>query len=174
MTAEDRIARLEGDAAIRQLVARYAFHLDHREMEGLHGLFAPDGKMASVDGRMNADGPDAIVAMFARRFEVLGPGSHYMHDIQIDFEDADHASGRVSGHAELLRSGEMFVTAMRYDDRYVRTAAGWRFASRLVSFLYYVPVTAYAGILGRRDRNWAYGEPVAAEFPETLPNWQPS
>ncbi len=170
-TLEQRIARLEGDAQIRQLVARYAFHLDHREMEPLAALFSADATMRSMDGRINAHGPDAIVDMFRRRFDVLGPGSHYMHDIQIDFVDDDHATGRASGHAELLRSGRMFVAAMRYDDRYVRTAAGWRFADRALSFLYYVPASDYVGILARPDRNWAYGTPQAAEFPEQVPGW---
>src|SRR3546814_1189944 len=73
---------------------------------------------------MNASGVDTIMAQFHGRFDVLGPGHHFMHDVQIDFEGNDQARGRVSGHAELWRRGQMMVTAIRYDDIYRNTADG--------------------------------------------------
>lgn len=167
---ERRLARLEADAAIRQLIARYCFTIDDRDMAGIHALFTDDAVVRSADGVMDARGIDAVMAQYEGRFAMLGPGQHFMHDVELDIGD-DEASGRVSGHAELWRRDQMMVTAIRYRDRYRRDDAGWRFAEREIAFLYYVPVADYPGILGRRDRNLAYGDPRPADFPETLPGW---
>ena len=166
-----RLARLEAESQIRQLVAHYSFDIDDRRIEAVRALFADDAVLRSHDGVMHAAGPDAIMAQFDGRFAVLGPGHHVMHDIQIDFVDEENATGRVAGHAELMRHGKMMVAAIRYDDRYRKTPAGWKFAERVIGFLYYVPVEAYPGILARPDRNHAYPEPKLADYPERLPSW---
>jgi ketosteroid isomerase-like protein len=168
---EARVARLEAESQIRQLVAHYSFDIDDRRVEAVRALFAEDAVLRSHDGVMHAAGPDAIMAQFDGRFAVLGPGHHVMHDIQIDFVDDENATGRVAGHAELMRHGRMMVAALRYDDRYRRTPAGWKFAERVIGFLYYVPVEAYPGILAQPDRNHAYAEPKPADYPERLPDW---
>lgn len=168
---EARIARLEAESQIRQLVARYSFDIDDRNIDAVRALFAEDAVLRSNDGVMHAAGPDAIMAQFDGRFAVLGPGHHVMHDIQIDFADDENATGRVAGHAELMRHGRMMVAAIRYDDRYRKTPAGWKFAERVIGFLYYVPVEAYPSILARPDRNHAYTEPKLADYPERLPSW---
>lgn len=168
---ESRIARLEAESQIRQLVARYSFDIDDRRVEAVRSLFADDAVLRSADGVMNASGVDAIMRQFDGRFAVLGPGHHVMHDIQIDFESDTTARGRVSGHAELWRGGRMMVAALRYADRYRQTPRGWKFAERVISFLYYVPVERYPGILGTRNRNHAYADPLPADFPESLPDW---
>lgn len=173
MHLEKQVARLEAEFAIRRLIAGYAFAIDDRDLPAIAALFADDARVASEDGAMEARGVEAIMAQYHHRFAVLGPGAHYMHDILIDFPDGepDAATGRVSGHAELWRCGRMMVAALRYRDRYVRTAAGWRFAERILGFLYYVNVEEYPGILGCRDRNRAYAESLPADFPEALPGW---
>lgn len=168
---EARIARLEAESQIRQLVARYSFDIDDRRIESVRALFTDDAVLRSSDGVMQAAGVDAIMAQFDGRFAVLGPGHHVMHDIQIDFDSDNEARGRVSGHAELWRNDQMMVAALRYADRYRRTELGWKFAERVIGFLYYVPVEAYPGILGHRDRNHAYADPLPADFPESLPEW---
>jgi hypothetical protein len=168
---EARIARLEAESQIRQLVARYSFDIDDRRVDSVRELFAHDAVLRSKDGVMHAEGVDAIMAQFDGRFAVLGPGHHVMHDIQIDFTGADEARGRVAGHAELWRKEQMMVAAIRYDDTYRRTERGWRFAERVIGFLYYVPVQAYAGILGGPNRNHAYDTPMPADYPEQLADW---
>lgn len=168
---EARIARLEAESQIRQLVARYSFDIDDRRIDSVRALFADDAILRSNDGVMHAAGVDAIMAQFDGRFAVLGPGHHVMHDIQIDFISDTQARGRVSGHAELWRNGQMMVAAIRYADRYSKTPAGWKFAERVLGFLYYVPVSAYPGILGHRNRNHAYADPLPADFPEGTADW---
>jgi ketosteroid isomerase-like protein len=171
MDLEARIARLEAESAIRQLIARYCFSIDDRRVAEIAALFTADAVVTSADGVMNAEGVDAIMAQYAARFAVLGPGAHYMHDIRLDFQDADHATGLVSGHAELERNATMMVTALRYHDAYRRTDAGWRIARRQINFLYYVDVADYPGIMLHKDRNRAYATPKPADFPEALPGW---
>lgn len=170
---ENRIAKLEAEAQIRQLVARYCFYIDDREIDRIGTLFTEDATLRSADGVMNATGIDAIIEQYHGRFAALGPGHHFMHDVQIDFigDDAAEATGRVSGHAELWRRGQMMVTALRYKDSYRNTSEGWKFADRTISFLYYVPIAHYSNILGTPNRNLAYDEARPADFPEALPSW---
>lgn len=170
---EARIARLEAESQIRQLIARYCFAIDDRDIDAIRALFTDDACVRSADGVMNASGIEAIIAQYHGRFDVLGAGQHFMHDIRLDFDDTDPdtARGLVSGHAELWRTGQMMVTALRYDDRYRRTPAGWRIAERTIGFLYYVPLADYPGILRTRARNRAYGDAREADFPEKLPSW---
>ena len=174
MNIESRIARLEAESQIRQLIARYCFTIDDRLRDEIAELFAEDATVRSNDGALNATGVDAIMAQYEGRFAALGPGAHYMHDVQIDFvgDGSKEATGRVSGHAELERNGKMMVCAIRYKDRYVNTPKGWKFAERTIGFLYYVPVAEYPNILLSADRNRAYEAPQPADFPEALPNWQ--
>lgn len=169
-----RIARLEAESQIRQLIARYCFTIDDRRMDAIAALFADDAVVRSADGVMNATGVAAIMAQYARRFAVLGAGAHYMHDVQIDFvgDGTREARGLVSGHCELEREGRMMVGGLRYTDVYRNTADGWRFGERVIGFLYYVPIADYPDILLRRDRNLAYAEPLPADFPEALPGWR--
>lgn len=173
-TFEERIARLEAESQIRQLIARYSFMIDDRDLDALRGLFVEDAILTSRDGVMNASGIDAIIAQYHGRFDVLGPGQHVMHDVQIDFSDdcTDEATGRVSGHAELWRADQMMVAALRYDDTYRSTTDGWKFARRTIGFLYYVPVADYPGILSNPLRNRAYTTARPADFPEPLPSWK--
>ncbi|MBC2661864.1 nuclear transport factor 2 family protein [Novosphingobium flavum] len=166
-----RLARLEAEADIRRLIARYAFDVDDRRVEALRDLFAPDAVLRSADGVMEARGVDAIMTQFDGRFAALGAGHHVMHDVLIEFDGPTAARGRISGHAELWRNGTMMVAALRYADRYALTQTGWRFAERVIGFLYYVPVEAYPGILGQTDRNRAYARPLPADYPEPLPEW---
>jgi hypothetical protein len=61
---------------------------------------------------------------------------------------------------------------MRYTDDYRRENGVWRFAQRVIRFLYYVPVTEYATVLNERKRLTLRGERVDADYPESLAAWQ--
>lgn len=170
---EDRVARLEAVMEIQQLVARYSFAVDDRNIEGIRALFTEDAVLRSVDRKLNDVGMDAIIEGFHNRFAVLGAGQHFMHDVQIDLigDGRNEATGRVSGHAELARRDEMVLLGMRYEDVYRKTSQGWKFACRTAGFLYQVPADKYAGILASRLRNFATGQPSPADYPEALDSW---
>lgn len=168
-----RIRRLEDRAEIRELVAHYGFAVDDRDLGTLAGLFTPDASFRSQDGVINAVGIDAVMQTYHGRFAVLGLSNHFTHDQVVAFDDdPDLAIGLVNSHAELCRNGQAMITALRYQDTYRRYEGRWRFADRLIHFLYYVPVQEYAEALGSAYRMRAYGDQRPADYPEALPSWQ--
>jgi ketosteroid isomerase-like protein len=174
LTLEERVARLEARAEIRELVARYCFTVDARDVAGIAECFTRDGAMRSLDGAMDASGREAVVHQFHGRFAVLGPSNHFTHDhlIEFDANDADRATGIVNSHAEVVRNGETLLASLRYHDEYRREEGRWRFHLRLLSFFYYTPPAEYATVLRGTLRNRAYAEPRPADFPEGLETWQ--
>ena len=102
---EERVRRLEDQAEIRQLVSRYCFVIDDRDLAGIGDCFTPDGRFRSADGVMDAQGRQAIIEQYHGRFSVLGPGLHVTHDHVVEFDDTDpdRASGLVSCSAELVQ-----------------------------------------------------------------------
>lgn len=173
-TTEQRLARLEARVEIRELVARYCFTIDARDIEGIGRCFTRDGSFRSLDGVMNATGRDAVVAQFHGRFAVLGPSNHFTHDHVIEFDDlqCDRASGIVNTHAEVVRNDEPLLASLRYHDDYRLEEGRWRFQSRTLSFFYYGRPADYREIMVGTLRNRAYAEPKPADFPEGLPSWQ--
>ena len=168
-----RIDRLEAESAIRRLVSSYCFAIDDHDLDAVAALFTADARVWSRDGVMDAVGRDAIVRQYEGRFAVLGPSNHVSHDHMIRFgDDPDSADGLLSAHAELYRNDTAMVTAFRYRDQYRREGGKWLFAERELSFLYYVPLADYPGILGHPDRMRAYGDSRPADYPELLASWK--
>lgn len=171
-TLEARLTLVEDQIAIRDLTARYNFAMDNRDLASASLLFMPDASFGSKDGAMRATGIEAIVKQFEGRFSVLGATNHFAHDHVIWFESSTRARGNLSVHAEVWRKEEPQITALRYDDLYIKGADGlWRFQERLLSFFYYLHVKDYASAMGRLERNMASGTPVAADYPERLPTY---
>ena len=56
LTLEQRVARLEARAEIRELVSRYCLTVDARDVQGIGQCFTEDGSFRSLDGVMNATG----------------------------------------------------------------------------------------------------------------------
>lgn len=170
---EARLRRLEDRAELRELVARYAVAIDDRDIDAIAALFTPEGAFRSRDGVMNARGRAAVLEQFRGRFQALTVSNHFSHDHILSFgADADEARGLVTAHAEVWRNGRALIAALRYADTYRRHEGRWRFAERLLSFLYYLPVEEYAQGLGDRLRMRAYGDRRPADFPESLATWK--
>jgi uncharacterized protein (TIGR02246 family) len=172
---ERRIQALEDRAEIQNLVARYGFVVDDRDMDGVADCFTEDGGFSSVEGKMGARGRQAVVDQFHDRWAVLGPANHIVHQhlIEPDPDDPDRATGMVSSHAEVVRNGEVMITALRYADEYRRCADGrWRFADRMLSVFYYLRPADYVEKFGDVMRNLTYEEPVAASIPEALETYR--
>ena len=169
-----RLDRVESRHAISALVTAYAIACDEHDMPRLSGLFTADAVFDSPSGAMVAQGRDAITAMFVELFKVRGPAFHWTHDHTVDFNpDApDCASGLVLSHAETCPGGVVSLAAMRYHDDYRREDGRWLFAKRVISFLYYVPVTEFPTALGTPNRLVIRGERRPADYPENLAPWQ--
>jgi ketosteroid isomerase-like protein len=170
---EERVRVLEDRAELRELVTRYGLAVDDRDIETLASLFTLDARFRSRDGVMNAVGREAVVQQFRGRFGALGPTNHVAHEqICSCGAERDSASGIVTSHAEVWRNGRGFIAALRYEDSYRREDGRWRFADRLLSFFYYLPIDEYAKGLGERLRVRVYGDERPADFPEALPTWR--
>lgn len=167
---EERIRRIEDREAIKDLVVLYGFVMDERNIDGIYRLFTEDAELRSQDGVFAAVGIENIVETYKGRFAALGPTNHVSHGhvIRFDPNDPDRASGLVAASAEVVRNGQAMVVALRYKDTYRRTDAGWRFQTRLMSYMYYMPVREYADGLGEPDRNRCYGDRRPADWPEVL------
>ena len=171
-----RLRRLEDRTEIGELVTRYCLAMDNRDVAEIPRLFTADAVVRSLDGVMNATGREAVMQMFLGRFAVLGPSNHFTHDRIVTFNDADDqtARGIVLSHAEMQRKGQPMVTAIRYLDRYQRDSGSWRFAERVLTFMYYVPTAEYLDAFGPGidKRMRAYDKAVPADWPENLPTWK--
>jgi ketosteroid isomerase-like protein len=171
---EGRIARLEARAAIRELIARYCFTVDARDIDGLGECFTRDGRFRSLDGQMQAQGREAVIRQFHARFAVLGPSNHFTHDHLLEFlpDEPHRAHGLVNSHAEVVRNGEPLWASLRYHDEYRWEEGRWRFADRLLEFFYYLNPGSYGEVMLSAQRNRAYPTPQAADYPERLESWR--
>lgn len=171
---EQRIDQLESRAAIAELGSAYAIACDERDMDRLRDTFDPAATIRSTNGTMNAAGIEPIMAMYRSLFATRGPAYHWTHDrfVWFDTDDRDRATGQVLAHAETTSNGVASLAALRYDDVYVRTAGRWRFADRLLSFLYYVPLTDYLKRIPTAERVLGAGGYRAADYPEPFDSWR--
>ena len=169
-TLEERVRRLEDRVAIKDLAVLYGFVMDERDIAGVRKIFAPDATLRSQDGVFNATGIEEIVKTYEGRFAALGPTNHFSHGHVVRFDDADpdRATGLLASHAEVVRDGKSMLVALRYKDVYRRGPAGWQFADRLMSYMYYIPVAEYAEGLPGNLRVRAYGDQRPADWPESL------
>lgn len=153
-TIEHRLQRLEDREEIRRLIGRYALAMDNKDFDLVAEIFAADARFVWKDGSFACETRNGIVNMYRTRLAGAGPSFHYTHDQFVNWDDAnpDLASGLVLGHAEVSSAAGQSMVAIRYEDRYLREDGQWRFAERVLGFLYSVPIAEYDGILMKSDR----------------------
>lgn len=169
-----RVEQLEWRHEIAELCSAYAIACDEHDLLRLGALFAPDAELDSPSKLLSAKGREAIVAMYVRLFKIRGPGFHWTHDHFVRFDAArpDRASGVVLSHAETCPDDEGSISAMRYEDDYVRIDGRWLFQKRVLKFLYYVPAKDYPQALRGPIRVTMGGRQLPGDIPESSPGWQ--
>lgn len=169
-SVEDRIRQLEDRAAIQELAVLYGFIMDERDEEGIRQIFCEDATLRSEDGVFAATGLEEIVTTYMGRFTQLGPTNHFSHGhvVRFDETDPDRATGLLASHAEVSRNGVAMQVALRYKDTYRRVEGSWRFADRLMGYMYYLPFDQLSAALGDRNSVRAYGDHRPADWPEVL------
>lgn len=135
---EKRLRLLEDKDEIRTLRDSYHACINDSRFDEIVDLFTDDahvklGYLAEYRGR------DEIAAGFSgmgkrERFFI----KQYIHSHRI-FVDGDQATGHSYLQATYGRFGVSYLVAGRYDDRYVRTPDGWRFAAMIAELDYTVP-----------------------------------
>jgi len=170
---ESRLDRIESRFALEELCMRYCTACDDRDTTMLADCFTPDISIVATNGSMDAQGRDAVMAMYDRLFRVRGPGFHWSHDrtITIDADNPDRASGLILAHAETCPAGRVSIAGIRYSDRYERHAGKWYFSSRVLDFVYYMPIRDYLERFPQRERVLTPDGWAKAEFPEGAASW---
>jgi ketosteroid isomerase-like protein len=132
------LSALASTAAIVRLTHDYCWALDTRDWERLRLIFLPD--VVAHLGAGGQRGVDEVIARTSSALSRLDVSQHTVstHDVNIT---GDSATGRCYLHAQhVLRGtpgGDNFVIGGRYDDRYVRTSAGWRIAERRLTMIWF-------------------------------------
>lgn len=131
--------------AIQRLSAVYARGLDRFDIEEVMIGFTADATFdAEPVGLERYVGTDAIREFFGHNQEVMADQIHLFGNFVIDFHGDDRATGTnylwQDGHTH---DGSRVHTVAMNDDEYIRTADGWKIATRTVSALLPPQLDAY-------------------------------
>jgi ketosteroid isomerase-like protein len=123
---------------IKTLSYRYALGLDRFDIEGILSVFAPDGvfDMSSV-GLPRMEGRESMREFFSQRtLQVMASQMHLFGNHVIEFDGADeaHATNYLfqDGYS---KEGQRIQSHILNEDRYVRSADGWRISHRKLTAL---------------------------------------
>ena len=137
---EQRVRVLEDREEIKELTARYCWHVTHGEGEAVANLFTDDGVLDVTGGDFKAvRGREALLKFYrasVREKEVAIPFIQN-HIIVVD---GDEAHGTCSIEARFSRGGESVTAAGYYEDKYRRERGCWRFVERKLFFHHVVPL----------------------------------
>ncbi|MFI5041054.1 MAG: nuclear transport factor 2 family protein [Acidimicrobiales bacterium] len=141
---------VEDEHALRGLAAGYATSVDRRDAAGFVSVFTPDGVLRVFEPGVY-DEPRSVIrgteklARVIERISAYDATFHFLGQATYT-ADGDGATGEVYCTARhLTRSGDSasdFTMLIRYRDRFVRVAGGWRIGDRAVLVDWTVDQTA--------------------------------
>jgi hypothetical protein len=114
-------------AALVELLAEFASATDARAWETIAALLTDDAVAYS------AHGPAAVVRRMQDHLGGVGPTQHLLgnHRVRVDGDEARTLTyGRVHHVGAGPMAGSFYECLGEYDDRWVRTRAGWRISRR--------------------------------------------
>lgn len=136
LTLEQRVQRLEDEAAIERVILDYAVTLDARDFDAYVALFAREGVWQN--GGTIRTGPAEIREMLVGIYGEPEPGYvnsesyRVVSNIEIDL-DGDRATAR-SRHLSIMRGengSPTPVLAGVYEDEYIREDGAWKILRRV-------------------------------------------
>lgn len=124
--SESRATRTDDLVEIQQLLARYAVTITQEDIDGLVGVFTPDGTYSAFGSTYNLDRFPELVAAAPKGLFLTGTAL-------IETLDGDTASGTqplcfIDHATHDMRIGY-------YRDTYSRTSDGWRLKTRAMTFI---------------------------------------
>lgn len=134
----DHLTALLDERDIVAVVARYCRALDTKDWPLLATVFVPDAT-ADLSGPSELVGLDAIVARIRGALEHLDDSQHLVgnHEVTVDGDTAAHRCYLQAQHVRhAATGGPNYLVGGRYEDRLVRTAAGWRIAHRTLTVMW--------------------------------------
>ena len=122
---------------IIDIAVNYTWALDTKQLDLLRDVFTPDatGMLRGVA----CDGVDAIIERIGGAILRLDASQHLVgnHQVRVDGDTATHRCHLQSQHVKLgTPGGDNLIVGGFYDDRFVRTPAGWRIAHRTMQQLW--------------------------------------
>lgn len=118
------------ELAIRRLVALYTDGVNQRDAHGWADVWSDDARW-DLAGHIHK-GRDAIVARWKETLASYRSVFQLTSDGVVTL-DGDQATGRWYVHERNVRRDDSVMELWGwYDDRYVRTSAGWRVQSRVL------------------------------------------
>ena len=116
---------------IIDLTIAYTWALDTKQLDDLRNVFVPDAT-ATLRG-VECSGVDAIIERIGSAINRLDRTQHFLGNHQVVI-DGDSASARCQLQSQHVKTGtaggDNFIVGGHYEDRLVRTPAGWRIAHR--------------------------------------------
>ena len=113
--------------ALVEHLAEFAAATDGRDWDTIAALLTADAVA------YGARGPEAVVARMQAHLGGVGPSQHLLgnHRVRVDGDSARTLTyGRVHHVGAGPLAGSFYECLGEYDDRWVRTAAGWRISRR--------------------------------------------
>jgi hypothetical protein len=139
-----RLAALEDVEQIRGLRDLYHQFVNERQSERFKEIYAADGS-TRLDAALHWRGIDEIVEGFRDLFVRVSFLTQFGHNHRITLA-GDEASAISYLDARYAAGSESLMVAARYDETYVRTAAGWRIRDTICTVLFAVsPTVGWAG-----------------------------
>jgi hypothetical protein len=136
MTSDALAFRREDELSIRDLANRYARMVDRRDWSEIPRVFTPDCELSGQGYLMRGH---AELDAGLRKIDMFSATLHCVLN-QVTCLDGDGGTGEfycVANHIH-ERDGVQYKLDMgiRYEDRYVRTADGWRLAKRVLNLIW--------------------------------------
>jgi len=137
---EQKVQELADREEIKELTARYCWHVQHSEGEAVARLFTEDGALiTSAPDSKPVRGMDALLKFYGAITPAESPVPFiHNHIIEIDGDNDAHRTCTID--ARFTRKGESILGAGWYEDKYRRVNGKWRFAERKVSLHHSVPL----------------------------------
>lgn len=102
ISIEDRLAALEAESEIRNLLNRYAYGYDSGALDDMKQIYSDDCLLINRHGTFI--GPDAIRANYKRGVEANSQSFHHMSNVEIHVE---------AGNAEAWATGYLYNLTMK-------------------------------------------------------------
>lgn len=132
------IQMLLDERDIVAVISRYCRALDTKNWALLSDVFLPEAT-ADLATTSELVGIEAIVDRIRTALELLDDSQHLVGNHEVDV-DGDNATHRCYLQAQHVRAaavgGPNYLVGGRYEDRLVRTAAGWRIAHRTLTVMW--------------------------------------
>jgi hypothetical protein len=137
---EQKVQELQDRDEIRELTAKYCWHVQHSEGEKIAHLFTDDGALIGSNSDFKpVRGMDALVKFYRAITPAEAPVP-FIHNHIIEIDGDNDAHGTCTIDARFTRKGDSILGAGYYEDKYRRVDGKWRFAERKITLHFSVPL----------------------------------